>query len=268
MGDERPPVDVCVPTYNSGKTINKCLECLEKNLIQGDQVTIYDRFSTDETVETVKAHGFKLIQTTDPLGKIRASSINETKKDFVFFLDSDMYLPDHFIENLFKWSEKLEKVGAIQGLPVNTLNTKLYKLEMWLKYERYDYPCILTYRGNTGNTLVSKEAAKGFKCEHTIFEDYALLQYLRSRGYNWWVVDFVVPHDNPNYKNASLWGGAGIRLLKTKPWWKLVLFLGWMPLKAPWGVKTIQFKSQLYLLYGYLNYKKYLIKIVDVTRKH
>lgn len=256
----REPVDVCIPTFNSAATIANCLKHLKSNLIEDDEVAVYDRFSSDGTPQVVKDFGFDLHQSYDSLGKIRSDILREASKKWVFFLDSDIYVPEGFVEKLLDWASKLDRVGAIQGLPVNTVNAKLNKLDWWIKHERTSYPTVTTYRGSTGNTLVSTEAVEDFNCDWTVFEDYALLQYLRKRGYKWWTVDVQSTHDNPNYRSAALWGGAGIRITRTKPLWKLVAALAWMPAKAPLGTKTIQLECQFYMLVGYLFYRSFLLK--------
>jgi len=55
--DKRPLVSICIPTYNSGKTIIETLESVMKQTYSNIEIVICDNNSTDDTL--IKIMGFK-----------------------------------------------------------------------------------------------------------------------------------------------------------------------------------------------------------------
>lgn len=53
-------VSVITPCYNSGKTIEKTLECIENQTYHNIEYIIVDGGSTDETLEIIEKHGHRL----------------------------------------------------------------------------------------------------------------------------------------------------------------------------------------------------------------
>lgn len=93
-----PTISVCVATYNSGKTLDKCLRLVRtqnypKNNIE---IVLGDGGSTDDTLKIAKKYSAKIIKI--PKEKQHAEynrgiAFNEAKNEFVLILDHDNFLP-------------------------------------------------------------------------------------------------------------------------------------------------------------------------------
>ena len=55
-------VSVVIPTYNSEKTLEKCLKSIMDQTFKNIEIIVVDRFSEDRTVEIAKRYGARIIQ--------------------------------------------------------------------------------------------------------------------------------------------------------------------------------------------------------------
>ena len=94
-------VSVVIPTYNSGSTIEDCLESLMKQTKPPEEIIIVDGHSKDSTVEIAKEYECKILYEE---GGSRAAACNvgvpEAKGDYVVFIDADAIAKEDWLENL------------------------------------------------------------------------------------------------------------------------------------------------------------------------
>ena len=81
--------DVCIPTLNSGKTLEACLKAI-KEVIPVNKIIIADGYSTDNTIEIAKKYGCEIFQTNRSLGEVREMLIKRVKTKWFFFIDADI----------------------------------------------------------------------------------------------------------------------------------------------------------------------------------
>jgi len=49
----KPLVSVVIPTYNSEKTLKKCLESIKRQTYKNIEIIVVDKFSKDRTVYSI-----------------------------------------------------------------------------------------------------------------------------------------------------------------------------------------------------------------------
>lgn len=111
----KPKVTVIVPTYNSEKYIEKCIETVKEQTFKDYEMLIINDGSTDNTLkiieEKMKIYSWLRVITIENHGQgyARNLGIKEAKGDYILFLDSDDILKK---ETLEKTIEKMEKDKA------------------------------------------------------------------------------------------------------------------------------------------------------------
>jgi len=96
--DAVPCVSVVIPTLNSGKTLQACLQAItEQKFPQGRyEIVIADAGSTDDTLEIARACGVdKIVENPLKTGEAgKAVGIQAASGDLIALVDSDNILPD------------------------------------------------------------------------------------------------------------------------------------------------------------------------------
>ena len=174
-------VSIVIPTYNSEKTLAKCLESIKNQTYKNVEVTVVDKFSKDNTIEIVKKYRVKVYQIK---AKERSEQRNfgtlKAKGKFVCFIDSDMELTPKVIEECVKKFQKNTNIGII--IPEKTIGNNLWSRIR--EFERSFY---------VGSDIV--EAARFFSRKAfmnvgmydvnlTGQEDWELPLRMRKLGYN------------------------------------------------------------------------------------
>ncbi len=122
-------LSVVILTYNSCKTIGKCLRSLENQENKDFEILIVDDDSTDDTLKIVKSFfskskiPFKILKNgAHSISRGRNIGIKECKTRYITFLDSDAYAHKDWVKNIllnFKEDPELSVVGG-NTLPVYT----------------------------------------------------------------------------------------------------------------------------------------------------
>ena len=104
--------DVCIPTLNSGKTLDACLKAILET-IPINRIIIADGYSKDDTIKIAKKYGCEIIQTNKSLGEVREMLIKMVKTEWFFFIDADIVVNKKWFYSLVKARE--ENVGVVHG---------------------------------------------------------------------------------------------------------------------------------------------------------
>lgn len=125
---KKPLVSVNIPTFNSKKTIQLCLEAVMKQTYKSIEVIVMDSGSTDGTQDLAKQYNARIIPVNGGLLKSRIAGIKKSKGEFVLLLDSDQILEKNAIMravslcNIYKYDmlalaeDVYEKKTVIQHL--------------------------------------------------------------------------------------------------------------------------------------------------------
>jgi glycosyltransferase involved in cell wall biosynthesis len=110
---EPPRVSVIIPTKNSAKTLNKCLQSINSQTFRQFEVIVVDAFSNDQTPNIAEKNQVKLMQTKGFQSKARNIGVKNSTGEFVLFLDSDQFLSKRVIEDCLNLCSK-NGVGMVR----------------------------------------------------------------------------------------------------------------------------------------------------------
>jgi glycosyltransferase involved in cell wall biosynthesis len=108
-----PLVSVVIPTYNSEKTLTKCLESIKNQTYPNIEIIVVDKNSRDGTVEIAKRYGAKVLQLNVERAEAKNFGLKEAIGKYVCFIDSDMELTKNVIEECVNLIKKDEKTCGI-----------------------------------------------------------------------------------------------------------------------------------------------------------
>ena len=94
-------ISVILLTKNSAATVNKTLESIISQTHKPDEIIVVDGNSEDGTQDIVKQYPVKLL--TEPalgFGHARNLGVKNAEGDIIFFIDSDCYADDKWIEKI------------------------------------------------------------------------------------------------------------------------------------------------------------------------
>lgn len=104
LPEKYPKVSIAIPTYNSERTIKRCLELITDQDYPDIEIIVIDGFSSDKTMEYVndiknnivdnvnKKVSFKIFQDKGKLGAARQIGLDNAEGEIIALFDSDIYL--------------------------------------------------------------------------------------------------------------------------------------------------------------------------------
>lgn len=116
-------ISVLIGTYNSARYLRKVIE----NVKDYDEVMVYDKGSTDDTVEIARKEGCKVIHTVDNVEEdfqAHNHAINQAKNDWILFLRPNELAPRELKGYLEKF---VENAGDTHGLFIPRRNFLMNK---------------------------------------------------------------------------------------------------------------------------------------------
>lgn len=197
-------VDVFVPTMNNVRTVGYVLDCLLKE-VDSQHITIVDNFSTDGTVDEARKRGVNVLQTRVNIGLVRSLMIAVAKSRLMCMVDADLRLPQDWLRKSLEWLARLKKrdssTVAVWGacIPCYGKDREYYLAtrKTWkLPFRNY-------YRLDTSNLLIETEAARGFRADTYMMDDYLLGRFLLAHGKSFWRLPLYVWHDNYETKTKE-----------------------------------------------------------------
>ena len=146
-----PKVSVVLPIYNVEKYLRKCLDSVINQTLKDIEIICVNDCSTD-SCETIireyinKDDRIKLInhKENQGLGSARNSGLLESSAEYVSFIDSDDFVSDNFVEELYNTAIKNDAdiVFTNNIYTVNENNIKPYyhnRLNIWKKKFKNSY---------------------------------------------------------------------------------------------------------------------------------
>lgn len=134
-------VSIIIPTYNRLSSLLNTLESVFTQQYGSYEIIVVDDGSTDTTVETLKETGrVKLYHTGGRKGPSRARNIGlgAANGEFVWFLDSDVILPDGgILERMVSAFRTIPDIGSIGGeivVPEGMLDLAYGRRVFWNAY--------------------------------------------------------------------------------------------------------------------------------------
>jgi len=116
-----PKISVIVPALNEELLLPVLLESLKNQTFTDFEIVVADAGSKDRTVEIAKEFGAKVVPGGMPgPGRNRGAEVAEG--DFFFFFDSDVTLPNDFLEKAYKeMQERFLDLATCEFLPLSDL---------------------------------------------------------------------------------------------------------------------------------------------------
>ncbi|WP_161569782.1 glycosyltransferase [Natronorubrum bangense] len=112
--DELPAVSVCIPTYNSEETIERCLQSITKQEYSDVEIVVIDGGSNDQTTAIAQRFADEVVIDTGPLGSARQTGLERSSGELVALFDSDIYLPaSGWLRRAVKYFNYDEQVSTV-----------------------------------------------------------------------------------------------------------------------------------------------------------
>lgn len=107
MANELPLISIIIPTLNSARFLKECLDSVKNQTYKNFEVLIIDGGSTDSTVEIIKLYcsnqNWHFFNSKKGVSVQRNIGLDNAKGEYIYFLDSDDYINETFIESLFHY---------------------------------------------------------------------------------------------------------------------------------------------------------------------
>ena len=100
-----PKVSINIATYNSAKTLNKCLDSVRNQTYKNIQIVIMDSYSKDSTLDIAKSYGAKIV-FAPTLATARKAGSDASSGEYIMILDSDQIMEPDVIESCVNACEK------------------------------------------------------------------------------------------------------------------------------------------------------------------
>jgi len=186
----KPLVSVVIPTYNSEKTMTKCLESIKNQTYKHIEIIVVDNNSTDVTKDIARRYCDKLINQSGGMGVQINKGVSESKGEFVAFFDDDMYLGMKVIEECVdKYKQGCDAVVIPEKTLHNSFWAKVRDAEKKFYARDYDIEAARFYRRSVFLDVGGiNENLKGFR-DFDIHQKVKRTQHMIDR------IDTPLVHD-------------------------------------------------------------------------
>lgn len=171
-------ISIIIPCYNAEKTIKRCLESVISQTYKNIEIVIINDGSIDKTDSIIKKYindnRIKYYNRSNHgIGKTRNFGIKETTGEYITFLDSDDYLPNDAIDNLYKLAQKNKLDLVVSDYYVDNKNIKSEKIKSFPITNVKNNPnLIFDINLAPWNKLYKKELIENIKFEENLkYED-------------------------------------------------------------------------------------------------
>lgn len=185
-------ISVVIPTKNSGRTLDACLQSLRAESTLIAEVIVVDNFSSDDTQQIAEKHHCSVIVAGPERSAQRNIGLRHVTAPFVIFLDSDMVIEPNVLSTVLNLFAVNPVVGAI-AVPEHSFGTN-----HWAKIKRFER--------DLSKDDGSVSAARAFKTEELLAlggwnesllgpEDWELTDRYEAHGHVIETVDAYIWHD-------------------------------------------------------------------------
>lgn len=109
-------VSVCVPTYNSAKTLKICLDSIFRQTVKPKEVLICDGGSQDETLKIAATHPVKIVaKNVKGVGAARNTLTSASSGELIAWIDADAAIPTNWLELRVKSHKTQPDVDCLSG---------------------------------------------------------------------------------------------------------------------------------------------------------
>ena len=198
---DSPLVSVVIPTYNSEKTLAKCLESIKNQTYENTESIIVDNFSTDKTTEIAREHGANVIKIKAIRSKARNIGIKQSKGYFVLCIDSDMELTQKVVERCVETFQLDKNAGGII-VPEKSVGNNF-----WVKVRDFERSFYAGTEIESARFFRKDLAEKvgGYEEDVVFYEESTLPQKIEKLGHDVKLrVNSYILHNEPDF-NLMIW---------------------------------------------------------------
>lgn len=112
VSSKKPLVSVIIPTYNSSRTLERCLQSIKDQTYSHIELIVVDNNSTDNTKEIAKKFTDKVYNKGPERSAQRNYGVKKSKGEYVLVHDSDIYFHPHSVQECVDAIE-LKTYGAL-----------------------------------------------------------------------------------------------------------------------------------------------------------
>ena len=95
---QTPIVSVIIPTFNSERTIGRCLRSVKNQSYSSTEIIVVDRYSSDATLEIARKFSAKVWLLDSERSAAKNFGVVKSNGVFIMFVDSDMVLSSNLVE--------------------------------------------------------------------------------------------------------------------------------------------------------------------------
>lgn len=128
----KPLVSIIIPTYNSERTIEKCLQSVKNQTYENIELIVVDNNSKDRTPEISKKYADQLFNQGPERSAQRNYGVNQASGEYVLIHDSDIYFDPNTVSECVDILEQKSDVGAVI-IPEESIGTGF-----WAKFKAYE----------------------------------------------------------------------------------------------------------------------------------
>lgn len=130
-----PLFSIIIPTFNSDKTLKRCLESIKSQLYQNFEVIIFDNCSTDNTLKLINQYSryFKNLKFYSEPDQNHYDAINKSikisKGEWIYILGSDDELSgNNVLKDVYLVTKKVKDTLVLYGKVNLMSNSKLLRV--------------------------------------------------------------------------------------------------------------------------------------------
>lgn len=184
-------VSIIIPTYNSEKTVDKCLQSIRQQTYDNIEIIVVDGGSKDGIVSLAEKYGAIIIRKKAGMSESTNIGINNSKGEYIYRVDSDVILDYDIVEKCVKKC-KIEGYDgvAIFWSPDPTIS-------FWAKVRKLEKDCYKDNLFPRGARFFKRQVINsigGFNASLTSGEDYDVYNRLLSKSFKIGQIDSQETH--------------------------------------------------------------------------
>lgn len=236
---DEPLVSVIIPTYNSQTTLRQCLQSVQRQTYKRTEIIVVDRHSTDETVQITKNFKVKLFYVTRERSTAKNLGAKNAYGKYLLFLDSDMELSQHVVEECVKLCEEKSFDAAVVPLITDAVGflAECRKLEVELYSHDPNYFLMPRFFRKTVFFKVG-----GFDEKLICGEDFDLARRCETQGYRIGKITSPIKHLEGTLSlkkivlKAHYYGKSLLPFFSKEP---TLVLRGYCPTRFAWNIKRL-----------------------------
>lgn len=180
--NERSLVSIIIPTHNSERTIERCLESIGQQTYQNIEIIIVDKISNDKTLEIAREYNARIftLRAQERTEQINFGVMN-SHGSYIYRVDSDFVLDDDVVEQAVNMCEN----DGYDAIAIH--NTSDPDISFWSKVRKLERDCYRNDEMNIAARFMTIEAFNkigGFDENLVASEDYDLHNKLMREGFS------------------------------------------------------------------------------------